>query len=97
MGLFRKKKKEVIENRTDLEIQFEEKGQKIGKETGEFVQKSIDKINEFREKYETDEKVEKVKEFAGKAERKVKEKATQIKDKIDFDEKVESFNRLKRF
>ena len=79
MGLFKKRKKEVIEERTDLEVSFEEKGQKIGKETGEFVQKSIDKINKLKEKYDTDDKIEKVKGLAGKAEQKVEqivEKAT---------------------
>jgi hypothetical protein len=49
MGLFKKRKKEIIDERTDLEVSFEEKGQKIGKGTGEFVQKSINKINELKE------------------------------------------------
>jgi len=85
MGLFKKRKKEVIDERTDLEVSFEEKGQKIGKETGEFVQKSINKINELKEKYDTDDKIEKVKGLAGRAEQKVEqivEKATQKGKKV---------------
>ena len=73
MSLFRKRKKEVIDERTELEKSFEEKGQKIGKETGVFVQKSIDKINVLKEKYDTDDKIDKVKDFADKAEQKVEE------------------------
>ena len=90
MGLFKKRKKEVDE-RTELEKSFEEKGQQIGKDTGKFVQKSIDKINELREKYDADEKVEKVRDFAEKAEQKVEvivEKAA--KKGKDVVEKVKS-------
>lgn len=80
MGLFKKRNKEDLDKRTDLEKTFEETGQKIGKETGKFVQKSFDKINELKEKYDTDDKIDKVKEFAARAEEKVQktvERATQ--------------------
>lgn len=73
MGLFKKRIKEDLDKRTDLEKSFEEKGQTIGKETGKFVQKSIDKINELKEKYDADDKIDKVKEFAVRAEGKVDE------------------------
>lgn len=74
MGLFRKRKKDqTVDERTDIEKSFEEAGQKAGIETGKFVQKSVDKINELREKYDADEKIDKVKEFAGKAEKKADE------------------------
>ncbi len=71
MGLFKKRKKEVIDERTELEKSFEEKGQQIGKDTGKIVQKSINKINELKEKYDSDNKLDKVRNFAGKAEKKV--------------------------
>ena len=81
MGLFKKRRKKAeIDERTELEKSFEEKGQQLGKETGEFVQKSINKINELKDKYDADEKIEKVRDFADKAEQKVEEiveKATQ--------------------
>ena len=73
MSIFKKRKKEVIDERTDLEKSFEETGQKVGKETGEFVQKSIDKINELKEKYDADDKIDKIKDFAEKAEQRVEE------------------------
>ncbi|MBU1020231.1 MAG: hypothetical protein KJ847_03380 [Firmicutes bacterium] len=91
MGLFNKRKKvEIVEEvdfRTDIERKFEETGQKVGKQTGVFVQKSVDKINEVKEKVNADEKMEKVKEFASKAEQSVDEfvgKAT-TKTKETFD------------
>ncbi len=70
MGLFNKHKKEIDE-RTELEKSFEETARKVGKDTGKFVQKGINKINNLRNKYEADEKIEKVKDFAEKAEQKV--------------------------
>ena len=83
MGLFRKRKKVVIDERTELEKSFEDKGQQLGKDTGEFVQKSIDKINEIKEKYEADGKIEKVKDFAKKAEKKVDKFAEKAEQKVE--------------
>lgn len=71
MGLFNKRKKEMINERTELEKTFEEKGQQLGKDTGEFVQKGITKINELKGKYDANEKIEKVKGFADKTEQRV--------------------------
>ena len=73
MSLFKKRKKDNLDERTDIERSFEETGQKVGKETGKFVQKSVDKINELKEKYDTDDKIDKVKELAARAEGKVDE------------------------
>lgn len=75
MGLFNRKKKdeEVVDLRTDLEKKFEHTGQVAGKKTGEFVQGSINKIEEVKIKVKADEKIEKVKEFASKAEVKIEE------------------------
>lgn len=80
MGLFKKGKKDRLDEKTDLELSFEEKGQKIGKETGEFVQKSINKVNKMKKNYDTVSKIGKVRGFAGKAEQRVEklvEKADQ--------------------
>jgi len=91
MGLFKKRKKVVIDERTDLEVSFEEKGKKIGEETGKFVQKSINKINQLKGKYETDKKVEKVKDFAEKAEHKVEKLVEKVSQKgKDVVEKVKN-------
>lgn len=91
MGLFKKRKKEVIDERTDLEVSFEEKGQKIGKETGKIIQKSIDKINKLKGKYETDGKIEKAKDIAEKAEQKVEDFVDKVSQKgKDVIEKVKS-------
>ena len=71
MGLFSRKKKKEADERTDLEIKFEGAGQVAGKKTGEFVQKSINKLEDVKVKVKADDKMEKVKEFALKAEDKI--------------------------
>lgn len=79
MGLFNRKKKKEVDERTDLEKKFEDVGQEAGKKTGVFVQKSIDKFEEVKVKVNADEKMDKVKDFAAKAEDKIEvlvEKAT---------------------
>ena len=79
MGLFNRKKKKEVDERTDLEKKFEDVGQEAGKKTGVFVQKSIDKFEEVKVKVNADEKMDKVKDFAAKAEDKLEvfvEKAT---------------------
>jgi len=82
MGLFNRKKKEeeVVDLRTDLEKKFEHTGQVAGKKTGEFVQSSINKIEEVKVKVKADEKIEKVKEFASKAEVKIEEIVVKAKN-----------------
>ncbi|MBN2605135.1 MAG: hypothetical protein JXR62_04840 [Bacilli bacterium] len=102
MGLFNKRKKvEVVEEvdlRTDIERKFEETGQKVGQKTGVFVQKSVNKINDVKEKINADGTIEKVKEFAVKTEQTVDEfveKATtktkgtinKVKEKVSKDKK----------
>lgn len=81
MGLFNFKKKKDIDQRTDLEKKFENVGQSAGKKTGKFVQKSLNKFEEVKEKINADDKIEKAKEFALKAEDKfdeMVEKATKV-------------------
>lgn len=93
MGLFGRKKKKVVEERTDLEQKFEDVGQVAGKKTGEFVQKSIDKFEEVKIKVNAEDKIDKVKELALKAEDKIdeivgkatkasKETYTKVKEKV---------------
>ena len=49
MGLFGRKNKKVVDERTDLERKFEDVGQVAGKKTGKFVQKSVDKFEKVKE------------------------------------------------
>ena len=72
MGLFRKKKKTEIQ-KTEIETKFENKGQQVGLKTGQVVQKSINKANELKVKYNADDKIEKVKNIAKKVDQKVDE------------------------
>lgn len=103
MGLFnRRKKVEIVEEevdfRTDIERKFEETGQKVGKHTGVFVQKSVDKINVVKEKVNADGTIEKVKDFASKAEQSVDEfvgKAT-VKTKETFVKVKEKVSKEKK-
>ena len=73
MGLFNRKKKKVVDDRTKVEKRFEDAGQVAGKKTGEFVQKGLDKYEEVKVKVKADDKIEKVKEIALKAEDKIDE------------------------
>ena len=83
MSIFKKKKKiEVVDERTELEKSFEDKGQEIGLETGKFVQKGVDKVNELKEKYNTDEKMVKVKEKIDEIVDKTKVKVEQVKEQV---------------
>ncbi len=67
MGLFRKKKKEEeIDNRTKVERSFEEKGQKLGKSTGELVQKGINKYDQVKRKLEKDGTMDKIRNAGNK-------------------------------
>lgn len=68
MKLFgRKKEAEAIDDRTEVERTFEEKGQVIGKKAGEIAQKGINKFKDVSEKIDAKEKLDKVDEFADKA------------------------------
>ncbi len=71
MGLFKKKKIEQEDTRTELEKTFEEKGRSAGAKTGMFVQKSVDKINEVKEKLERDGKLDKLRELGHKVDDKI--------------------------
>lgn len=75
MPLFkRRKKEEVIDTRTDLEKKFEKTGQQVGKKTGEFVQKSVDKLNGVKQSLEDNGTMDKM--------RAVGEKVDQTIDKV---------------
>lgn len=67
MGLFRKKKnEEILDPRTKIEKTFEEQGQKIGKITGEFVQKGVNKFEEVKQKLEDDGTMDKIRDVGNK-------------------------------
>jgi uncharacterized protein YdcH (DUF465 family) len=77
MKLFKRKEK-VVDNRSELEKKFEEKGQAIGKKAGEIAQKSVDKYKEVVDKLEQDGKLDKVKELTNK----VDDAIDQVVDKV---------------
>ncbi len=72
MSLFkRKKKEEEVDNRTDIEKTFEEKGQKIGRKTGTIVQKGVDKFEQVKQKLENDGTIDKFRDFSNKVDDKI--------------------------
>ncbi|MFK5883820.1 MAG: hypothetical protein QM489_05690 [Candidatus Izemoplasma sp.] len=71
MRFFKKKNEVTVDDRTNIEKTFENKGQKIGRETGELVQKGVDKINHLKDKYDVDEKFEEILEKATTKSKKV--------------------------
>ena len=72
MGLFKKKKKEEeIDDRTEIEKSFEEKGQKIGRKTGALVQKGVDKIEGVKQKLESDGTMDKLRDASSKVDEKI--------------------------
>jgi len=67
MKLFKKKEVEVeVDTRTELEKNFEEKGQRIGKKTGAIVQKSVNKFSHVKEKLEQDGTMDKLRNIGDK-------------------------------
>lgn len=68
MGLFkrRKKEEEVVDTRTKIEKTFEEKGQHIGRRTGEFVQKSVNKFEEVKQNLEEKGAMDKLRDVGNK-------------------------------
>ena len=85
MPLFKKKKEEVIDDRTELEKTFEEKGQIIGRKTGKIVQKSVDKIHKVKGKLEEDGTMDKLRDFSDKLDDvvdKVVDKVTKTSKKV---------------
>jgi len=68
MGLFKRKKKEeeVIDTRSKIEKNFEEKGQQFGKKAGEIVQKGVDKYDQVKQKLEKDGTMDKVRNVGNK-------------------------------
>ncbi len=71
MSLFRKNKEsDAMDDRTNIERKFEEKGQVIGAKAGKFAQKSVDKFHQVKEKIEPNT-FDKVTAFADKAEKKI--------------------------
>lgn len=98
MGLFKRKKQEVIlDTRTDIERKFEEKGQAIGAKTGSFVQKGKDKLDEVKEKLREDGTLDKMKNLSTKVDDKidqvvdaVSKKGKEVKDKITKKKDIDS-------
>jgi hypothetical protein len=82
MGLFNRKKKNIEETdlRTNLEKKFEDAGQVTGKKTGEFVQSSINKIEQVKTKVKADEKIGGA---VGKASKSTKETYGKVRQKVN--------------
>lgn len=67
MKWFKKKEEEIIvDDRTELEKSFEEKGKTIGKKTGKVVQKGVDKFQQVKTKLEQDGTMDKLRKFSDK-------------------------------
>ena len=67
MGIFKRKQKdEEIDNRTEIEKKFEEKGQTIGRKTGNFVQKSVNKLDSIKQNLEDKGTMDKVRNVQNK-------------------------------
>jgi len=67
MKWFKKKEEDVIiDDRTELEKTFEEKGKTIGKKTGKVVQKGVDKLHQVKTKLEQDGTMEKFRRISDK-------------------------------
>lgn len=67
MKWFKKKEEEIIvDDRTELEKSFEEKGKNIGKKTGKVVQKGVDKLNKVKAKLEEDGTMDKLRHIGDK-------------------------------
>jgi hypothetical protein len=66
MSLFKKRKKEEVDARTKIEKQFEEKGQEIGRKTGELVQKGLNKVDKVKQKLQEDGTIDKIRDLGTK-------------------------------
>ena len=84
MSIFKRKKQvEVVDERTELEIAFEEKGQQVGIETGKIVQKGVDKYKEIKDKIDKDERFDKVRDFKDKSVKAVDDVVEKVTKKVD--------------
>lgn len=82
MGLFNKKKKvEVIDDRTEIEKSFEERGQKYGRKTGKLIQKGVDKIEEVKQKLESDGTLDKIRDATSKVDDKIDKVVNEVSKK----------------
>ena len=77
----RKKEENPIDDRTNIEKQFEEKGQEIGKKAGEITQKGLNKLNQLKDRLEDEGKLDKVYKFTDKAQEKTKEVVDKVTNK----------------
>lgn len=66
MKWFKKQEEVVVDDRTELEKNFEEKGKTIGKKTGKVVQKGVDKIHQVKTKLQEDGTLDKLRKFSDK-------------------------------
>ena len=84
--MFKKKQPEpIIDQRSEIEKSFEEKGQKIGANTGEIIETASQKVNAVKAKVKENEKLQgfnqKTLENIQKSKSRVIKKKTQKDDK----------------
>jgi len=82
MGLFKRKKiVEEIDDRTNIEKSFEDKGQKIGRKTGNLVQRGVDKIEGVKQKLESDGTMDKIRDVSLKVDEKIDKVVSEVSKK----------------
>ena len=82
MKLFKQKREpQIVDDRTELEKTFEEKGQIIGRKTGKVVQKSVDKIHNVKSKLEEDGTLDKLRRFGDKVDDRIDEVVNRVAKK----------------
>jgi uncharacterized protein YdcH (DUF465 family) len=82
MSIFKKKKNIVVyDDRTKIEKTFEEGGQKFGRKTGEFIQKGVNKIEEVKEKLESDGTMDKIRDASSKVDEKIDKVVNKVSKK----------------
>ena len=95
MKLFGKKNADKpAEERSNLEMKFEETGRKVGEKTGKVAQKGVDKYREIVSDLEESGKLDKVREATSKAAEKTDEFFVKAEEKIS--EVVEQVKKKKQ-
>ena len=93
MGLFKRRKKVEVDERSQIEKTFEESGQKIGRKTGELVQKGVNKFDEVKQKLEVDGTMDKIRDASSKVDEKIDEVVNIVSKKTkDVIDKVKNNN-----
>ena len=84
MSIFKRKNQvKVVDEKTELEIAFEEKGQQVGIETGKIVQKGVDKYKEIKGKFNKDERFDKVRDFKDKSVKAVEKVTKKVDEAVE--------------